>query len=450
MKNILVADDHPMVLEGIKCFLAEHGLNTISCLNQAQVDDTLRKNIIDLAIVDLQFEELGDGLRIIETIHQIDPAVPILIYTMHNENWNLSLLSGAEARSIVFKDESPEILTAIQKMLRGEQYTSPGYNALIQQCTENTSRLKPREIEILQNIADGKTTREISVKMGVTPKTIEYYRSNILHFMNSRNIFQAVCKAAKSGIISILSISMYTTVFATDPYPIDMGGSVLWADRNLGAESPADAGHFIAFGETFPKDTYNWATYTLCNDGDMFDCIDPKVEQFCQNRYDVAHVTLGDGWRLPTLTEIDELLQGCASSFVDNAYTFTAPNGNTITLPVCGYMNGSTLRMQGIEAVYTSSEFEIEEETEDGKAYRIISPVALMMTPSALLPRMSSSAHLGVSIRPVKSKYAGVTDITADDGSMVRYIDVYGRVATHATRGIVIRLSGNIVTKTMR
>ena len=51
------------------------------------------------------------------------------------------------------------------------------------------------------------------------------------------------------------------------PTPIDLGLSVLWADRNIGADSTTDYGYYFAWGETKPKDTYSWVNYKYCQDG---------------------------------------------------------------------------------------------------------------------------------------------------------------------------------------
>ena len=100
---------------------------------------------------------------------------------------------------------------------------------------------------------------------------------------------------------------------------VDLGLSVMWGDRNLGAASPSDYGKYYAWGETEAKSVYTWESYKWCNgsyttlmkyntDNTMmsYGIVDNRIQLVPED--DVACVKLGGGWRIPTQSEIDELI----------------------------------------------------------------------------------------------------------------------------------------------
>lgn len=131
-----------------------------------------------------------------------------------------------------------------------------------------------------------------------------------------------------------------------DPiYAVDLGLSVKWAWCNMGAERPEEAGRRYAWGEVRAKSNHDASNYAYYDPstGDYTDI----GKNICRTAYDAAHVTMGDGWRMPTKEEIAELvnsctwekaeLKGCDGVFV------TGPNGNKIFLPNVsnGYWSGT-------------------------------------------------------------------------------------------------------------
>lgn len=146
-----------------------------------------------------------------------------------------------------------------------------------------------------------------------------------------------------------------TTQAVVDPYNgheyVDLGLSVMWATCNIGAEKPQDYGDYFAWGETEPKDCYNWSTYKWCN-GDLWTltkyCInsnqgyngftDGKTE--LEPEDDAAYVNWGPQWRMPTKEQQDELWTNCTWTWTTrngvNGRLVTGPNGNSIFLPAAG------------------------------------------------------------------------------------------------------------------
>ena len=132
---------------------------------------------------------------------------------------------------------------------------------------------------------------------------------------------------------------------------VDLGLSVRWASVNIGAESPEDYGNYYAWGETETKSKYtvsNSVTYGV------------EMDDFSGDAtYDAATANWGDSWRMPTSTELEELVDDCTWEWTTlneiNGYLVTGDNGNSIFLPAAGYRHESSLYNAGIRGHYWSS-----------------------------------------------------------------------------------------------
>ena len=153
---------------------------------------------------------------------------------------------------------------------------------------------------------------------------------------------------------------------------IDLGlpSGTLWATCNVGANAPEEYGDYFAWGETQPKDEYIWDTYQYCmgsyNTLTKY-CNDPNYgyEGFTDNltilllEDDVATANWGNGWRMPTGEEWQELLDNTTVTWTQqngvNGRLFTASNGNSLFLSAAGYRGGSDLNGVGSDGGYWSS-----------------------------------------------------------------------------------------------
>ena len=138
---------------------------------------------------------------------------------------------------------------------------------------------------------------------------------------------------------------------------VDLGLSVLWADRNVGASSPGDYGGYYAWGETSTKSDYSWDTYSHC-DGNWDNCHNIG-SNISGSRYDVARQAWGGGWKIPTKAQWEELIDRCTWTWTTegghSGYKVTGPNGNSIFLPAAGYRGGTSSGGVGIGGGYWSS-----------------------------------------------------------------------------------------------
>lgn len=132
---------------------------------------------------------------------------------------------------------------------------------------------------------------------------------------------------------------------------VDLGLSVKWATCNVGATTPEGYGDYFAWGETSTKTEYTEDNSKTCGSS-MGDILG-------NSSYDAARANWGGNWRMPTKTEMQELIDKCKWEWVIvngvNGYKVTGPNGNKIFLPATGYRNGSSLYYAGGDGYYWSS-----------------------------------------------------------------------------------------------
>ena len=158
----------------------------------------------------------------------------------------------------------------------------------------------------------------------------------------------------------------------SDHLYVDLGlpSGLLWATCNVGADTPEGYGDYFAWGETAPKDTYNWSTYQYCNGSYN------TLTKYCQNSSygyngftddlttlepgdDAATANWGNGWRMPTKEEWQELYNNTTNTWTTqngvDGRLFTATNGNSLFLPAAGYRYGSSHYSAGSPGSYLSS-----------------------------------------------------------------------------------------------
>ena len=181
-----------------------------------------------------------------------------------------------------------------------------------------------------------------------------------------------VLEATSECLVVLPAGSSTPELYTAIPVPsadeaVDLGLSVKWAPMNVGALAPEDSGNLFAWGETKPKDTYNWSTYTWCkgsNDTMTKYCTDPSKGTVDNKTVldlsdDAAYANWGSTWRMPTDAEWEEMLDKCTWEWTTqngvNGRKVTGPNGNSIFLPAAGYRYDGTLSSVGSYGSYWSS-----------------------------------------------------------------------------------------------
>lgn len=153
---------------------------------------------------------------------------------------------------------------------------------------------------------------------------------------------------------------------------LGLSSGICWGDRNIGAKSPEDFGEYFAWGETVPKSSYTWETYSLCDGSrstqtkyctnSAYGEVDDKA--FLERANDVASTVLGSKWRMPTNSDFNELIQECKWRTVRKngciCFKVTGPNGKSIYLPAAGFQNGKDDCSVAYDGFYWSSSLDEE------------------------------------------------------------------------------------------
>ena len=156
--------------------------------------------------------------------------------------------------------------------------------------------------------------------------------------------------------VSFTTANIDIPVIPTEAIDLGLPSGTKWAPFNVDATKPEEYGGYYAWGETETKEWYSWGTYEHC-DGTKETCHDIG-ENISGTMYDVAHVKWGHGWHMPTLDQIDELVDYCTMEWTSvngvNGAMVTGPNGNKIFLPAAGYATGGQIYKPGVYGLYKS------------------------------------------------------------------------------------------------
>jgi len=214
MIKVLVADDHKVLIDGIKSILkGEHEINVVAeASNGQEVLDHLKKLEVDVILLDINMPVL-DGLDTCKLVHKNYPEIKILALTMYGEGSFISGMLKNGASGYVLKDSNKqELIDAIKTVFSGEKYYSQKVTQILISSmmpgkTISSNPLLPkitrREKEILKLIVNEFTTHEIADKLFISLSTVETHRANLLSKLNVRNTAGLVRIAIEKGLVGI-------------------------------------------------------------------------------------------------------------------------------------------------------------------------------------------------------------------------------------------------------
>jgi DNA-binding NarL/FixJ family response regulator len=174
-----------------------------------QLLDLLKKLPVNMVIMDISMPHLP-GIEATKEIKKNYPEVKVLILTMHKkkEYLNDALAAGADGY-LLKEDAAKELLSAVQKIRRGEIYVSPLLSAELATLYAQTRRRTPfassrgiltsREIEIIKLIAEGKSSKEIGGLLFISSRTVQHHRANIMKKLNIKKTADLIKYAIQKG-----------------------------------------------------------------------------------------------------------------------------------------------------------------------------------------------------------------------------------------------------------
>ena len=205
--QILVADDHQIVREGISAILERHGFQISGeAANGREAVRLARAHPPDVAILDLSMPQLN-GLDAAREILQSHDRPAIILLTMHVEEQQIVAALRAGIRGYVIKTQaSKDLINAIREVVAGGIYLSPGaYSVVVEAYLAGRNApsdpLTLREREVLQLVAEGHSTKEIAGALHLTVKTAESYRSLIMEKLEIHETASLVRYAIRRGLI---------------------------------------------------------------------------------------------------------------------------------------------------------------------------------------------------------------------------------------------------------
>ncbi len=210
MSNVLLVDDHHLVVDGIKNLLQDiPNISVIdTCDTGQKAIDRTRIGGIDLILMDLDMPEMT-GIEATRVLKSEMPDVKILILSMHNEKGMIKQVMEAGADGYLLKNAHFDQLNqAIGKVLSGDKYFSSEVTLTLLQEDEASaeeemvSQLTEREREILKMIAEGYSNKEIGDKLFISHRTVDTHRTNLMRKMDVHNIANLIKIAMKSGLLS--------------------------------------------------------------------------------------------------------------------------------------------------------------------------------------------------------------------------------------------------------
>ena len=207
LTRVLLADDHPIFLQGMKVLLEREKFEVIGQASDGrQAVKMAEKLKPDVVILDLAMP-LMNGLDAAREIGKASPGIKKILLTNYtDEQYILDALRAGVNGYLVKTKAAADLIQAIHEVSRGALYLSSGVSReLLQAYLENEAgRVKPlsgREREVLQLIAEGKTTKEIAAILGVSPKTVETHRMRLMDKLDIHETAGLVRYAIRRGVI---------------------------------------------------------------------------------------------------------------------------------------------------------------------------------------------------------------------------------------------------------
>lgn len=212
--RIVITDDHAMMIDGIRAILEkEEGLTVVGeALNGRDAVALASKLAPDVMLIDVGMPDLN-GMEATRKIRAADPKIAVIALSMHSDERYVIGMLDAGAQGYLLKTcDAQELIRAVDAVRRGRIYvTSDLTHVLVDRRsssghaspatgTPSKERLTPREREVLQLLAEGKTSRQIGEHLGTALKTIESHRTNIIGKLDLHSTAELTKYAVREGL----------------------------------------------------------------------------------------------------------------------------------------------------------------------------------------------------------------------------------------------------------
>ena len=214
--RLLLADDHPLIREGLRASLADQGFTVVAeAENGHSAVDLTLEHRPDVVVLDIGMPDL-DGLEACRRIVSRRPGARVLVLTAHDDPQTREAAKSAGAMGYLVKSASTrEISDAVRALARGESmlvrnggHGRPGHRVTqidrsFRSAEERDAVLTRREQEVLQHFANGKSTVEVARALTISQKTVKNHLTSIYQKLNVRDRTEAVLLAVRMGLIRL-------------------------------------------------------------------------------------------------------------------------------------------------------------------------------------------------------------------------------------------------------
>ncbi|MBP7431086.1 MAG: response regulator transcription factor [Candidatus Hydrogenedentes bacterium] len=215
-RTILIVDDHPFVLQGMKATIEDSGMFDIveTAASAEEALSLVEQRVPQVTTVDITLPGM-DGIQLARHLHQHYPGMQILMVSMHNRQNYVIESFRAGARGYVVKQSSTEkFLDALRCVAQGDYFVDGALGldlaTIFAEDAEGSSvrdaayaSLSPREQQVMRLLAEGRTCKEIGDQLGISSKTADVHRANVLKKLALDNIVELVRYAASIGLIDL-------------------------------------------------------------------------------------------------------------------------------------------------------------------------------------------------------------------------------------------------------
>jgi two-component system, NarL family, response regulator NreC len=205
--RIVLADDHVLVRQGLKSLLEREGFQVVAEASNGQEAlrhvESLKP---DIAVMDISMPTLN-GLNAAREMSRSSPKTKTILLTQHDEGQYIREALEAGVKGYVLKNQvASDLLLAIRQVSRGQVYLSPGVSSAVLEAYQSKSEksknpLTLRERQVLQLIAEGKSTKDVASLLGISVKTAESHRTRLMQKLDIHETASLVLYAVRHGIV---------------------------------------------------------------------------------------------------------------------------------------------------------------------------------------------------------------------------------------------------------
>jgi DNA-binding NarL/FixJ family response regulator len=209
--RILLADDHKIVLEGLKGLL-EGEFNVVGTVEDGRELLTKAKELCpDVIVADITMPSLN-GIDAVQQLREKGSQAKVVFLTMHHDASYAKKAFDVGASGYVLKHSAPdELVTAIREVIRGRTYVTPMIAEELMQSYKDGGhsekgdnvKLTSRHKEILQLLAEGKSAKEIASVLHLSSRTVEFHKYHMMEMLAINNTAELIQYAIKQGIVTI-------------------------------------------------------------------------------------------------------------------------------------------------------------------------------------------------------------------------------------------------------